>query len=251
MMAAEQAQQYTSVSSLQYESGLKLLDALNLRPGDHVLDLGCGTGNVTQAAAQRVAPNGRVVGLDPDHERILTARARYGDNGNLEFVEGRAESLPEGLYDVVFSNYVLHWIEDKKAVFERMYRSLKVGGRFGIVAMLGPPVVLRQLRLLMDPTHSSALAERLYYVPRETYEQLALSCGFSVERCQVNEVVYRFPNAESLYRWYSASTHGAFNPEFIERVALEEFEKQFMNKSVEVDFSPGILTIIVSKSSMP
>ena len=245
---AEQAEQYTSVSSLQYESGLKLLDALNLRPGDHVLDLGCGTGSVTQAAAQRVAPNGKVHGIDPDHERILQARAMYGDNGNLEFVEGRAENLSKGVYDLVFSNYVLHWIEDKKTVFESVYRSLKAGGRFGIVVPLGEPAILRQLRQLMDPTRSSALGQRLYFVPFETYQQLGLSCGFSVERSQVNQVVQPFPNADSLYKWYSASTHGAFNREFIEQVALEEFERQFMNKSVEIDFSPGIITIYLSKN---
>lgn len=244
---AEQAQQYSSISSLQHAGGLKLLSSLRLKSGDHVLDLGCGTGNVTHIAAQRVAPNGKVVGLDPDHERILSARTKYSHVENLVFVEGRANDLPEGPYDVVFSNYVLHWIEDKKIVFESVYRNLKAGGLFGITALLGSSAILLQLRQLMDPAHSNALRDMVFYVSCECYEQLALSAGFSIEKSVVHRNVYSFPNTESLYKWYSASTHGKFNPELIERLALEEFEKQFVNKPVELDFSSGVVTMILSK----
>lgn len=122
-----------------------------------------------------------------------------------------------------------------------MYRSLKEGGRFGFAVLLRPPAVLRELRLLMDPSHAHSLADMLFYEPMELYEQLAVSSGFSIVKAEEKVDIHTFPNVEHLYKWYSASTHGKFNQAFIEKSALEEFEKQFVNKTVQVDFSMGIV----------
>jgi len=103
--------------------------------GDAILDLGCGTGELSAYLAELVGPQGKVVGVDPDKERLLLAKQCYGEVKNLSFVEGSASNFP-GIgwesYDIIFSNHVIHWIPDKREVFKNMFGSLKSGGKIAI-----------------------------------------------------------------------------------------------------------------------
>lgn len=107
-----------------------------LRPGEHVLDLGCGAGTDTLVAAQMVGPGGRVTGIDMTPEMLAKARASAAEMGaeNVDLVEGEAESLPfpDESFDVIISNGVIDLIPDKDAVFSEMFRVLKPGGRIQV-----------------------------------------------------------------------------------------------------------------------
>jgi arsenite methyltransferase len=104
-----------------------------LQPGERVLDLGCGAGTDSLVAAQMVAPEGRVVGIDMTAEMVAKVRdsARTMGITNVEFLEGEAEHLPfdEATFDVVLSNGVIDLIPDKDRVFGELYRVLRPGGR--------------------------------------------------------------------------------------------------------------------------
>jgi arsenite methyltransferase len=104
-----------------------------LEPGEDVLDVGCGAGLDSLVAAQMVAPNGSVTGIDMTPEMLAKARAGAAelDVANVRFVEGEAERLPFGdaSFDVVISNGVIDLIPDKDAVFGELYRVLRPGGR--------------------------------------------------------------------------------------------------------------------------
>ena len=75
--------------------------------GDAILDLGCGTGELSAYLADLVGPEGKVVGVDPDKKRLLLAQQSHGDVKNLSFVEGRASNF-QGIgsesYNIIFSN---------------------------------------------------------------------------------------------------------------------------------------------------
>jgi arsenite methyltransferase len=107
-----------------------------LEPGERVLDVGCGAGTDSLVAAQMVAPDGFVSGIDMTPEMLAKARASAVEMGttNVEFVEGEAESMPfpDAEFDVVISNGVIDLIPDKDAVFFELYRVLKPGGRLQI-----------------------------------------------------------------------------------------------------------------------
>jgi arsenite methyltransferase len=107
-----------------------------LTPGERVLDLGCGAGTDSLVAAQMVAPEGYVVGIDMTPEMIAKARASAAELGatNVEFLESEAERLPfeDASFDVVISNGVIDLIPDKDVVFAELYRVLRPGGRFQI-----------------------------------------------------------------------------------------------------------------------
>ena len=107
-----------------------------LNRGEDVLDLGCGAGTDTLVAAQMVAPDGRVTGIDMTPEMLAKARAAAAAMGldNVDFVEGEAESLPfeDAAFDVVVSNGVIDLVPDKDAVFSELFRVLRPGGRMQI-----------------------------------------------------------------------------------------------------------------------
>jgi arsenite methyltransferase len=107
-----------------------------LAPGERVLDLGSGAGTDSLVAAQMVGAQGRVTGVDMTPPMLAKARAAAAemDAGNVEFVEGEAESLPfdDASFDVVVSNGVIDLIPDKDAVFAELFRVLRPGGRMQI-----------------------------------------------------------------------------------------------------------------------
>ncbi len=107
-----------------------------LRPGEKVVDVGCGAGIDSLIAAGMVGPAGRVVGVDMSPDMLEKARqaAKEVGRGNVEFREGYGEELPveDGWADVVISNGVLNLMPDKGAALEEMYRVLAPDGRLQI-----------------------------------------------------------------------------------------------------------------------
>jgi len=113
-----------------------LLDWLEPRPGEVILDLGCGTGELAMAIAARGAD---VVGLDASAEMIAVARERAPA---LEWLVGDGQALAfDGRFDAVFSNAALHWMTRAEAAAGGIARALKPGGRlvaeFGGVGCVG------------------------------------------------------------------------------------------------------------------
>jgi SAM-dependent methyltransferase len=109
---------------------------LALRDGETVLDLGSGAGIDAFLAARQVGPRGRVIGVDMTPEMLERARANARKAGlsQVEFREGRLESLPvaDASVDAVTSNCVINLVPDKRRVFAEIARVLKPGGRLVI-----------------------------------------------------------------------------------------------------------------------
>lgn len=105
--------------------GADLLELLAPQPGERVLDLGSGTGDLTAQLAERGA---HVVGVDASSEMVNEARRKHP---NLSFTLADGQALQfEQEFDAVFSNATLHWMPRADAVAEGVARALKPGGRF-------------------------------------------------------------------------------------------------------------------------
>ena len=116
---------YDDKHSFVWKYGEEVVELLAPRRGEHILDLGCGTGHLTNLIA---ASGASVIGIDVSSDMIEQGRKLYpllrfeiGDATNFQFDEP---------FDAVFSNAVLHWIEEQDRVVDCIRRVLKPGGRF-------------------------------------------------------------------------------------------------------------------------
>jgi trans-aconitate methyltransferase len=143
-MADWDADRYHRLSAPQFDWGLKIIERLSPRPGERILDLGCGTARLT-SEIRAVAPGSVVVGLDRSAAMLSIAASQPG----LELVRADGASLPfTEAFDAVFSAAALHWITDHDAAFASIFGALKPGGRLVAQCGGGP-----NLRRLLDTAH--------------------------------------------------------------------------------------------------
>ena len=222
----------------QGKDGQRLIDKLSPSKGAFVLDLGCGTGFLASVLAKRVGHEGKVTGVDPNKERLRIAQQEYGHLDNIEFLHGSGEIFPEGPYDAVFSNYVLHWIEDKESVFRNVHDNLKVGGKFAFIAGGNPSSLYWELTQLSPEVGN---AQSLFICSSGVYENIAAKCGFKVEFKSVDQVKYSFANVKACIDWVYATVNVDTN--IVDLITLEEFKKHFGDESVDVDL-PRIMFLL-------
>ena len=131
-----------------------VLEWLDAKPGEYILDLGCGDG---QLSRRIVAAGANVLGVDASKEMIAAARERW-----IEVEHADAESLPfsDGVFDAVFSNAALHWMRNQDAMLDEVHRVLKPGSRF--VAEMGGHGNIAAIRVAL-----TAVLERFGFGDRE------------------------------------------------------------------------------------
>src|SRR5262249_56540999 len=111
--------------SFVWKHGAALIEVLAPRPGERILDLGCGTGHLTAQIAEAGA---EVIGIDSSPGMIAEARRLY-PHVRFEVADARDFALDAG-FDAAFSNAVLHWIKEPERAIACVRRALKPGGRF-------------------------------------------------------------------------------------------------------------------------
>jgi trans-aconitate methyltransferase len=145
----------------------QLIELLASQPGERILDLGCGIGELSG----RIAESGAVV-VGLDRLGVLLEQARYRFP-NIEFVEADFfDYAPETAFDAVFAHAVLDWIAPPDRAAKRIHGLLKPGGRLA-AALGGANETARQLEAYYAPK------------PRE-YAKLLKKAGFAVEVCEIN-----------------------------------------------------------------
>jgi len=156
-----------------------VLEWLAAKPGESILDLGCGDGQLTQRIA---ATGAKVMGVDTSAAMVAAARAL-----GVKAEEASAESLPfpDRAFDAVFSNAALHWVRDQDAMMAEVHRVLKPGGRF--VAEMGGHGNIAAIRVaLMSVLGQHGYGDREdgvnYYATADGYGRRLERHGFSVDQ---------------------------------------------------------------------
>jgi trans-aconitate 2-methyltransferase len=121
------ATSYERMSAPLEAMGRDVLDRLDLRGDERVLDAGCGTGRVTAALLERL-PRGVVVAVDGSRAMVEAARERLGDAAELRVADLLELELDRPV-DAILSTATFHWIADHDRLFARLHDLLKPGGR--------------------------------------------------------------------------------------------------------------------------
>ena len=159
--------------------GRPLLALLAPRPGERVLDLGCGDGALT---AEIAAAGSRVTGIDSAPQMVAAARRR-----GLDAREMDAAALTfERAFDAVFSNAVLHWVADIDAALAGVARALRPGGRFvGEFGGHGNVAAIRvALAAVLKARGVAPVATWFYPTPRQWHRRLQ-AAGFAVRSVEL------------------------------------------------------------------
>lgn len=158
------------------ELGTPLIDLLAPRPGERVLDLGCGEGALTDKLA---ALGAEVVGVDSSAEQVRAARAR-----GLEAHVADGEALAFAAeFDAVMSNAALHWMTRPDAVIDGVWRALKPGGRFA--GEMGGAGNVRRVKAALTAALArrgidAAAADPWYFPTPDDYRGRLAARGFRV-----------------------------------------------------------------------
>jgi len=161
--------------------GADILSWLDPKPGERVLDIGCGDGALTAQIAERGAS---VLGIDTSAELLAAAGARGLD---VRAMDGQAIDLPRE-FDAVFSNAALHWMTRAEDVVQGVARVLKPGGRFvaefgGFGNVAAIVTALRSAARLYQG--NAALAHPWYFPSPRAYEGLLYKNGLMCERIEL------------------------------------------------------------------
>lgn len=159
-----------------------VLDWLAPQPGERILDLGCGDG---QLSARIAAAGATVTGLDASPQMAAAARSR-----GLIVHEASAESMPFGdhAFDAVFSNAALHWVRNHEAMLAEVRRVLKPGGRF--VAEMGgigniASIQVALMAVLARHGFPGREDDVNYFPSPDVYRRRLERHGFEVERIEL------------------------------------------------------------------
>jgi SAM-dependent methyltransferase len=159
-----------------------VVEWLNPQPGERILDLGCGDGQLTMRLKKSGAD---VVGVDASPSMVEAARAR-----GIDAQQAPAEKLPfpAGTFDAVFSNAALHWVRGQDAMMNEVRRVLRSGGRF--VAEMGGHGNIAAIRVaFMAVLARHGFGHREdgvnYYPTPERYTRRLEQRGFTVERMEL------------------------------------------------------------------
>lgn len=219
------AELYEARHGFVWELGAGVVDLLDPKPGEHILDLGCGPGQLTNAIATRGA---NVVGLDSSPAMIGQARQNFPE---LSFVlEDAAQMDFDEPFDAVFSNAALHWMLDAEGVARAIARVLRRGGRF--VAEMGGKGNIKTIVGAIEDTVAcyagGAIAPpRTYFPALGEYASLLEGCGLEVRSAQLFDRPTDLEGADGMANWIRQ-----FKWYYFERLPAEQ-RKQALEETVD------------------
>ena len=169
------------------------------------------------------------MGVDPDGARIALARKTFGHLENVNFVEGYSDNLTDHgkeYFDVVFSNYVLHFVKDKRRAFKNIYEILKPGGRVAILYMIQIPPSFDKVVKDLNPKENHRKVKELFLCEsKENIESFCRDAGLVVNKSIEIKQLAVHKSLSDFLVVVSSATHGVFDLDLIEEQKLDKFNQ--------------------------
>jgi trans-aconitate 2-methyltransferase len=202
-----------------------LLDLVRQVPGGRVVDLGCGSGELT-AELHRALGAAETLGLDSSPAMLALAQPRAGEGDGLRFELGDIAGFGQGGWDVVFSNAALHWLPDHRALLARLAGLLAAGGQLAVQMPANDdhPSHRVAAELVAEAPFAAALGgyRRDWPVqPPEWYATLLDRLGLAAQHVRLQVYLHRLAGPEEVVEW----VRGTLLTDYQRRLPAELFDE--------------------------
>jgi trans-aconitate 2-methyltransferase len=201
------------------------------RPGMRVVDLGCGTGELTALLHGRLAAR-ETVGLDASAAMLEQTRPRAG--GGLRFETGDIAAWDGRGFDLVFSNAALHWVEDHDELFTRLRRALADGGQLAVQVPANHEHPSQTVAVAVAREAPFRPAFRGWarvspVLPPAAYAELLERLGFAAQHVRLQVYGHRLDSREEVVEWLLGTTLAAYR-ERLEPALWDEFLARYRER---------------------
>lgn len=228
------ASRYRETSLVQASAGAQLTELLDISGNADILDVGCGTGNLTAQLSERTT--GTVTGIDPSEGMILEASRIYSDPRIRFLVMGDRDIDFREEFDIIFCNSAFQWFSTPSLFLEKARLALRPKGRIGIQAPAKEsycPVFLKAVcECCANPDIAKVFSG--FHSPwfmlesGEAYTVLFQNAGFKVTFCSLEESSNRYPVDKVFDIFSSGARAGYLNPACYDAPLPDGFEAAFL-----------------------
>lgn len=235
--------QYSDAVRSQAFIGEELIHTIDFKPDDHVLDAGCGVGNLTLEIARKV-PEGSITGMDVSEGRISQCEDLFQKEkiSNSRFYTGSIEEMTEEEeYTIIFSNSVFQWVTDLDRALGNFYRALRAGGLAAIQfpRLFGDhPMIFYPEKAIRELSLEEYFADWSFPACVPSEEELRQSmekAGFTEILIREDETEFSFPTAQKLFDHFKNVGYARY----VNRLP-KEYMKAFLQKilqDIEEDYT--------------
>jgi trans-aconitate 2-methyltransferase len=227
---------YLSSSRVQKSAGEKLISLLDIRNHEDILDVGCGTGNLT--ARLKSMTRGEVMGIDPSIGMIREA-GKIAEGSGVRFEMMAAEQLEyRDCFDVIFCNSVFQWIQHPENLLPLLYRALRPGGRIGVQSPAGKRYSPNFLDAIEYACQNRKIQEQFaafrapwtFLETEDAYKELFRESGFQVLLCDMIEEHEAYSAGDVYKIFNSGAAAGYLNPQYYMHPFPPDFRDAFLQK---------------------
>ncbi len=226
--------EYKKKSLVQASASEQLVDLLSIPADADILDVGCGTGNLT--AELRDITSGRVVGVDQAEGMIQEARRVYADK-DIEFQVLSDDQITFfNEFDILFCNSAFQWFRDPFATLKKFKKALRVTGKIGMQAPAKKQYCPNFIKAVEHACASDEIAGLfsgfqspwIFLETAEDYGALFEKAGFKVIHCQIDEV-HRTTSPEKAFDVFnSGAAAGYLNQRYFSETLPEDFSEKLL-----------------------
>ena len=230
---SEISAKYEDTSLVQKSASDQLFDLIQIKEGDDVLDIGCGTGNLTKKIMGKT--KGNVAGIDASKGMIEKAIQNYSHLG-IRFDQCPIEQMTHAdSFDVIFCNSTFQWFTNPEPVLQACHNALRPNGRMGIQAparkIYSPNFIEAVEKVKYDPRlkeqFASFQAPWFFLETPEEYNVLFEKAGFEILHSRIDRVV-SFHTPEEVYKIFeSGASAGYLNQKFYSAPLSEAYSNTF------------------------
>lgn len=258
-----QAESYHQHSSAQRDAAEHLLQSIQLKGDERILDVGCGDGKITATLAKRV-PVGCVIGVDVSPEMISFASQTFdkAHYPNLTFLCQDAQQFNCGTdLDIVFSCFVLQWLPNPSLFFRCVNKSLKTSGYIAVTIPLGISYGLEDainsvVALPEWEDYFKAFSPGWYFLTDDKYKQLLFEQGFVLRQFATVSQNVIFPSIEHFEK-YIVQWLPHLNPlpqhlklVFFKKIINKYLESVSILENGQVEFTFSRVDFIAEKATL-